>query len=817
MDYYSHLDIDETGVINSQKRLNEHLFQVANSMHYSLDDVPHDTLFNNHLKELAWIIGISHDFGKYTTFFQSYLKTGSPTGDSKNHGLLSALWGCFLVFEKMPKKMVIENMLVCLACIYCHHGNLVQLSDLLFMLLSYQQPERRLSIDPRWKRRLDTVYLKQINDIKSNHKKIERDLNRFGDYNRLASFLEHIEQPASLFYEALYLSWTTYQDWQRASMVDKFHHKCYFLFSCLIENDKRDAARLHSTRIRFDLPLAAIDRYKSSHSFPKTLPILKIMRENMYNHLGDKAQKTGLSQHMFTLTAPTGSAKTLAALNFAFQLRQRIKNEKGFYPRIIYALPFTTIIDQNYKIITEILKTQAEYKTDYSALIIKHHHLAPVKYYSERKQQNELSLDQALMMIESWDAEIIVTTFMQFFHSLISNENRALKKFHRIAGSIIILDEIQNMPIEYWPLIRHVLKNMAELYHCYIVMMTATQPLIFQKSEVQELAPAPNKTFFKLNRIECIYDSEPQPLGQFWEKYYDDIHEASSVAIICNTIASSLELYQTLPSEWRGSKFYLSTNLLPVHRAAKIEQIKASLNNKVSTILMSTQVIEAGVDLDFDWIIRDMAPIDSLIQSAGRANRHAVNQKGRLTIIRLCDDNRKYFARYIYGAGHLKVATELLQNQDRLSEHSFYKLVYDNYQRLVQLQDMNRGKKIYQEWWQKANYDVLEDFNLIERQGFYKDVFLQTDQDAVNIWEQWQKDVIHASNFIKRQEAFLTLRAEFRKYILTIPRKLCKLFFWDYCYGDESQIGLVPIDVSDDYYDTNTGFKREPDADDFIL
>ncbi|MBD3375175.1 CRISPR-associated helicase Cas3' [candidate division KSB1 bacterium] len=817
MDYYSHLDIGETGGIHSQKKLNEHLFQVANGMHDSLDDLPPDILSNDHSKELAWIIGISHDFGKYTTFFQSYLKTGSPTGDSKNHGLLSALWGCFLVFQKMPKEIAVENILVCLACIYCHHGDIVQLSDLLFMLLSYQRPERRFSIDPRWKRRLDTVYSKQINDIKSNRKEIERDLDRFGDYNLLESFLEHIDQSSSPFYTTLYQCWTTYQDWQRASMVSTFHHKCYFLFSCLIENDKRDAARLQSTRVRFDLPLTAIDRYKSNHSFPNTLPALKIIRENMYKHLGDKAKTIELSQHVFTLTAPTGSAKTLASLNFAFQLRRRIKDEKGFYPRIIYALPFTTIIDQNYEIITEILKTHAEYKTDYSALIIKHHHLAPVRYYSERNHRNDLALDQALMMIESWDAEIIVTTFMQFIHSLISNENRALKKFHRITGSIIILDEIQNIPIEYWPLIRHVLKNMAELYHCYIMMMTATQPLIFEKSEMQELAPAPDETFFKLDRIECIYDSEPQPIGQFWDKYYTDIRETSSVAIICNTIASSLELYQTLPAEWEGNTFYLSTNLLPVHRAAKIEQIKESLKSRVPTILISTQVIEAGVDLDFDWVIRDMAPIDSLIQSAGRANRHAVNKKGRLTIIRLCDENKNYFSRYIYGAGHLKVATELLQNQDRLSEHLFYQLVHDNYQRLVQIQDMNRGKKIYREWWQKANYNVLDDFNLIERQGFYKDVFLQSNKDAVDIWAQWQDDVIHAPNFTKRQEGFLTLRAEFRKHILSIPRKLCKLFFWDYCYGDESQIGLVRNDVIDDYYDINTGFKREPDDNSFIL
>ncbi|HNR67767.1 MAG TPA: CRISPR-associated helicase Cas3' [bacterium] len=817
MVFYSHLEIDEKGSVHSQKRLVEHLADVSNGMLHSLNELSNTIEWACHLKTLSRIIGISHDFGKYTTFFQNYLRTGTPTSDLKNHSLLSALWGCFLVSQEISVDRIHKYMLICLACVYQHHGDIEQLSNLLLMILSYQDPDRKFSIDPKWKRRLDTLFTKQVVDITSNRETIEKDMQPIEEHKFLTLFLEQIAIYKSPFYETLFQSWSLYQDWQRGGLAEDFHQKCYLLFSCLIENDKRDAAQLQNTKFRFNLPSECITRYKVQKTFPTTRETLKTMREEIYSHLSKQAEQINLAQHLFTLTAPTGSAKTLAVLNFTFKLRQRIHKEKGFCPRIIYALPFTSIIDQNYKIIEEILQTNPEYQSDCSAILIKHHHLASIQYYSEKNKRSDLSLDQALMLIESWDSEIVVTTFFQLFHSLICNENRAMKKFHRIAGSIIILDEIQNVPLEYWPLIRNVLKNMAEIYHCYIIMMTATQPLIFPKAETIELAPHPSKTFLKLDRIHGEYFADLLPIDQFWETYFGEIEKAPSVAIICNTIHSSLELYKTLPSSWKGESFYLSTNLLPIHRTAAIDRIRKKLENKSPIILISTQIIEAGVDLDFAWVIRDMAPIDSLIQSSGRTNRHAANAKGRLTILRLCDEKNRFFSRFIYGAGHLKVACEILKSQTTFTEQSFLKMVHDNYERLIKIQDMSRGEKIFQEWWRHANYDVLKEFKLIDSPDLYQDIFIQINDDSIEIWEKWQHDVIHASDFKSRQEASLLLRADFRKYVISTPRKLCKLFFWDYCHGDERQVGLVSIDSFHDYYNIQTGFIRAQEEDCYII
>src|SRR5690606_37693691 len=148
-----------------------------------------------------------------------------------------------------------------------------------------------------------------------------------------------------------------------------------------------------------------------------------------------------------------------------------------------YALPFTSVIDQNEAVIQKLLKQLPDYAKNQHRYLIKHHHLTNIEYV---KENEELPLSQSLLLTESWESEIIVTTFIQLFYTLIGYENRMLKRFHQIAGSIVILDEIQNIPVEYWPLLKLVLSKMAELFSCTFILLTATQPHIFEKGETVE-------------------------------------------------------------------------------------------------------------------------------------------------------------------------------------------------------------------------------------------------------------------------------------------------------------------------------------------
>jgi CRISPR-associated endonuclease/helicase Cas3 len=816
MEYLSHLDRDDNGKIREQKRLLDHLSQVATAMQSAVMNLPQGVLWAHSLKDLAYYIGLCHDLGKYTTFFQSYLRHGTPAGDNKNHSLLSALWGAYIVSELTDFERCINDILITLTCIYSHHGHLESLDDVLMMVLMYQNPDQRFAMDPKWKRRLDVLFEQQITDLEKNKALIHQDLKNCPNIPDVESFLNAIAQPEHGFWDHLLSAMNLLKDWQNQGEANEFHRQVYFLFSCLIESDKRDAARLTSSK-RFQIPQDIVTRFKQNTEFAKSNPLLQGIRNKLYSHLEDKVDTIDLSQRLYTLTAPTGSGKTLASLNFAIRLRHRILLECEYLPRIIYAMPFTTIIDQNYDILEKILNLHPQFASDASAFLLKHHHLAPVKYDSKQNQRIGLPLDQALLLIESWDSELIVTTFMQFFYSIVSNANRALKKFHNIAGSIVILDEIQNIPIEYWPLVRNVLDNLASFFHCYIILMTATQPLIFQSNEITELAPSPSMTFDKLDRVHFRYSPAPEAIVTFWETHQDALRKSSSVAIVANTIQASLELFHCFPDDWPAEIFYLSTNILPVHRLKIIKKIQTNLRNEIPTVLVSTQVIEAGVDLDFDWIIRDMAPVDSMVQSAGRANRHGIHGKSKVSIVEFIDEKSQAYCRWIYGAGHLKVARELLQNQCHFTERDFFQLVNDNYEQLTSLQDSGQGKAIFEKWWKSLDYSVLKEFKLIENYTDTRDIFIQVDDDAISVWNQWQKNVIKAPDFKSRQNASLQLKSEYRKYIMTIPRTLCKNFFWDYCDQDETKVGLIESDYVNDYYDFQTGFIREPRENTFIF
>jgi CRISPR-associated endonuclease/helicase Cas3 len=822
LSFYSHIERDEQKRIIYKKPLLTHISEVARSAREAILALPDGITRKNRLAELAFLIGVTHDFGKYTSYFQSYLLEDADHGLAKNHSFISAVWSAFLLASQShsTNEDKYHEMLLCFGAILYHHGNLDNFSATLRDICGYADPQKRNSLDLKSKQPLDAVFEQQLPDLLQRAAAIEEEFRTLvPNLPPLRAFQQALADPQSNFYKQLENARWFYEDKMEEAACEHLHFELYLLFSALIDSDKRDAARIGLEATRLPIPENLVQQFTRQAQFVAADPVVAKIRSDLFAVLEAQAGEIPLTQKIFTITSPTGSGKTLAALNFAIKWRHRLAQEQGTAPRIIYALPFTSIIDQNHNVFEKVLSLLPDFAANSSRYLLKHHHLADISYVTEEVTAESLPLDKSLLLIESWESEIIVTTYVQLFHTIFSSKNRLLKKYHNLTGSIIILDEVQNLPVEYWPLVRHMLRWLAEAGKCTIIMMTATQPLIFPRAEAMELVPNPEQSFQVLDRIHFHIHHQRQELRDFAAHFTGQLQPDKSYAVILNTIKSSLQFFRFLETSEITSHelFYLSTNIIPDHRWQRIAGMRHKLEQRAPIILVSTQVIEAGVDLDFDLIYRDLAPIDALVQAAGRTNRHGIHGKGHVHIVRLADAEHREFARWIYGKAHLWVTAELLKDSQMLGEHEFLELVRKNYEQLVKTIDLSEGEKIYHDWWQCSNYEALQHFQLISAKFGYVDIFLAVNPEAEHVWQRYLSGVLHERSFKHRQQNYLQLRSDFRRYIISVPMKLTKQFFWDHVKGNVNKVGYIPPEAIQDYYEPMTGYKRIDDDEVMIF
>lgn len=821
MEYFSHIERNEKGEITHRKLLEKHLVEVAQTAKRFIQNTPNNTPFKEDLVNIASLVGLAHDFGKYTTYFQRYLLEDGDSGSLKNHSFISAFWGAYLVKQLIP----VENLssylfpLSAFSAILFHHGNLTNIQHWLKNLSIYERADQRDMLERKDKNRLDQLFEKQLPNLLQFESKIYPTFQNFPfTLPSISQFAKDFNPGDGEYYHFLIEAGYELEELIEDQNCKKLNYWTYLLFSALIDADKRNAGEMKKEFRQRDIPDNLVEKFISNVEFQKTDQKILSMRNSIFNAVNGVSKHIPLEQKIFSLTAPTGSGKTLTVLNFAFKLRERIHQEEGFLPRIIYALPFTTIIDQNHKIIDEILAQLQDYRSNESNFLIKHHHLAEMKYVSSDMDE-ELPLDKVLLLIESWESEIVVSTFIQLLYSVVGNRNRFLKKFHNIAASIIILDEIQNIPAEYWKLIKGSLQWLAEYNNCYIILMTATQPLIFEPEEKVELVDNTNNYFQQLERIKLIVKSHGQTLEEFTNDFLSTCEANKSYAIILNTIRSSIDIFRKLEESnlTSHSLYYLSTNIIPKDRYKLVDEIKQKLEAGAPVLLVTTQVIEAGVDLDFDVIIRDFAPIDSIIQSAGRANRNGTKGKSEVRIHRLLNENQREFGGMIYGAVHLNITKELLTNKDTLQENEFYELVFQHYRELVNRYDLSKGQKIFDGWLKEMDFEALEEFRLIDTKIDYFDVFIPIDEEGEQVWNTYFDTVLSETDIRKKRLNYLRIRSDFRQYVISIPQKLARKHFWDYRNDKIGGIGYIHPEMVPNYYALQTGYKRTGERDDSVI
>jgi CRISPR-associated endonuclease/helicase Cas3 len=392
-----------------------------------------------------------------------------------------------------------------------------------------------------------------------------------------------------------------------------------FLFSSLVDADRLDAEAFDKPGLRKTVTagfrtiadlLNQLDRRIDEKTVAALPTPVNQLRKEVLEHCRRAAD---LPPGLFSLTVPTGGGKTLSAMSFAL----RHARWHGLR-RVIVVIPYTSIIEQNAKVYRAVLG---------DADVVEHH----------SNLDSEKETDRNRMAAENWDAPIIVTTNVQFLESLFSNRPAACRKLHNVARSVIVLDEVQNLPPQFLATILDGLQELVSHYGCTGVLSTATQPALTRReslpeglADVREIIPEPQLLGRVLQRTEVIWPDLAAPAVE-WPALAGELAGHKQVLVVVHRREDARELAQLLPKEGR---FHLSALMCPRHRLLVLARVKRALKAGRPCRLVSTQLIEAGVDIDFPVVYRALGGLDSVVQAAGRCNREGKSEKGRVVVFR---------------------------------------------------------------------------------------------------------------------------------------------------------------------------------------
>jgi len=553
----------------------------------------------------AELAGMLHDLGKYSTLFKKRLNGAAISINHWSAGAMTA-WK----LGRVAAALSIEG----------HHSGIPAL---------HGNSTSRESGMECWKQRL--IKLSSPTSASAvNHfpETIEELLNRFS--------ADHFTLPKSILLE------------NPAGREFIAAMRVRFLFSCLVDADFLDTEQ-HFNSTQAALRDAPVLDAKKSLSYLRTFLNAKPsngdvnqLRRRLLNDCLHAAER---SPGLFTLTAPTGSGKTLASLAFALRhIEHHNANLSEDSPqrlrRIIVVIPYTSIIEQTAAVYRSV------FESAFGENFVLEHHSAvaqPELQGDYGKDAESLRLRHARLASENWDAPLVVTTTVQFFESLFSNRPSKCRKLHNITRSVILFDEVQTLPRDKVPsLLSGVRWLTQEPCGSTAVFMTATQPafdvaahLIDGGWNPVEISSAPKAMAEAFKRVQIT--RKPNDWRPTWGEVADCLRDESQFLVVVNTKASARALFEALPHD--GNTFHLSTSLCAAHRQEILKKIKTRLNNRQPCRLVSTQLIEAGVDVDFPVVWRAQGPLDSIIQTAGRCNREGrLPQPGKVTVFRPAED-----------------------------------------------------------------------------------------------------------------------------------------------------------------------------------
>lgn len=739
-DMYTSLNDVFTLKSHPHQTLKEHLegvTQIALQI-YDFDNT------DQRLRDVLKKICMAHDFAKATTFFQDYLRyhelkekgmveegNHQSFGNEKNHALLSA----FFAYWWLPPEYKFIGFLI----VKRHHGNIIDARD-----------EVNLQDDiPNLK--------KQIDDIQINSRD---EVERIYGFN-LQDFFDFINEKniKSLRKRFLYL-----EDHELSDLFE-----LNYLYSLLLTADKMQLIK-EVPVLPEQKPSFYVENYKNHlrQSILEKNPNLSKSdifnaREMIFEEIKSELENINLEKEsFFSINVPTGSGKTLLAYYSALKISENARKCFHHESHIIYALPYMSIIDQNYAELINIVKynekTSLEPK---SSEILKHHSLSEIKYETEDLIYKNYD---ASFCFDNWQSKIITTTFVQLFNTIFKiGKNSISHRFHVLKNAVIILDEVQVIEEKYFPAVRLFMDVLARNYGVKFILVTATMPILM---ETHELVPNKKRYFKNLNRISIINHSDEEvTIEDFKKIVLDDIITMGdkSFLIVLNTIKCAKEVFLYLQENTNRKCIYLSTEIYPKARLEKISFIK---NSSEKVVVVSTQLIEAGVDIDMDIVYRDFSPLDSINQTAGRANRNGGNETGLVKIYRLKDESKGiFFHSYIYPLFLTEITKKILDGRHEIHENEIFELNRTYSEEVIQKASFDVSDDICS-YVKKLDLNKIRDsFELIKNDyGSSKDIFIEADEECTYAINK----LIYLKKLAKKQGNSLEINGNIKNLLRTL-------------------------------------------------
>jgi CRISPR-associated endonuclease/helicase Cas3 len=561
------------------------------------------------------IIGLLHDLGKYSGDFQRYLLRMALNQDTEPSGpgrgsVDHSTAGAQTIWRRLGPKGELEKVAaeILSLCIASHHSG----------LLDCIAPN---SVD-NLSRRLDKA------DSDSHYGEAWRNTEQ-----AVVDLSErYLQDPALAGCIRDSITKLCRIDSNETILRFKVGLLVRFLFSTLIDADRTDTAdfssratasmRQHGQYVGWSVLAGLLERHLEG--LPRKTQVDELRGVVSANCLGAAVRPRGC----FTLTVPTGGGKTLASLRFALNHAAAWRME-----RIIYVSPYTSIIDQNADVVRNILEPAG---TEFGSVVLEHHsNLGPLRQTWRSK-----------VLSENWDSPVVFTTAVQLLECLFGAGTRAVRRMHQLANAVIVFDEIQTLPVRCVHLFNNGMNFLVEQCGSTVVLCTATQPLLHcvdpKKGEIRlsrnsEITPEAVGIFADTRRCQ-VYDRR-KPGGWGYadtaQLAISEIRSTGSCLIIVNTKREARSIFKECRSATGQPLFHLSTDMCPVHRMVILEEIKKRIETGGPVICVSTQLIEAGVDISFGSVVRALAGLDSIAQAAGRCNRHGAAGIGRVHVINL--------------------------------------------------------------------------------------------------------------------------------------------------------------------------------------
>ncbi len=576
------------------------------------------------------LVGLLHDLGKYSSAFQNYLKSAvGYLEQDKDDDFIDpqrmkgkidhSTAGAQAIFHEFKQRGQIDRIAgeILAVCICSHHSGLIDClgsdgSDLLTKRL--EKPDAFTHLLEAWNRVESTVL--------SRYKYLTGSQNVSSEIHRIINSLCRKRESETIIRFNVGLL-------------------ARFLFSCLIDADRISTADFeypnrgkHRLLGQYEDWLVLSKRLEYHLSSLTIESRINRLRRTISDHCLASAER---ERGIFTLTVPTGGGKTLASLRFALRHAELHRMD-----RVIFVVPYTSIIDQNAKTVRNILEVPEDAVTPGSIVLEHHSNLLP----EQQTWRNKL-------LTENWDAPVVFTTTVQLLETLFGGGTRSARRMHQLTNAILIFDEIQTLPLKCVHMFNNAINFLVEQCGTTVVLCTATQPLLDQVDAAKggiritgasEIMPDVANLFVDLARVEVV--DRRKPCGWKNEDVADfalqEVRATRSCLVVVNTKGAARLLYQLCRNSSPDDPpiFHLSANMCPAHRKEILTRLGKLLSpdSGSAVLCISTQVIEAGVDVDFGSVIRFTAGLDSIAQAAGRCNRHGERAVGRVSVVNAAED-----------------------------------------------------------------------------------------------------------------------------------------------------------------------------------